>query len=110
MDTPGLLGIDTHHDFDHFITSHTLEQLKKANIIAFVIDGKEGVSSVDEQLSKILFRFDVPKIVLVNKCEGKNKNEYILDASVGLVCHFASTRKKLLLKMNAPSICSPSGA
>jgi GTP-binding protein len=79
MDTPGLLGPDTHHILDHDITSHTLEQLKKADMIAFIIDGKEGINALDQELCKIILRFNTPKVLLINKCDTKNIDEWSLD-------------------------------
>ena len=83
MDTPGLLGEDTNHRLSHAMTSHALQQLGQASMIALIVDGRKGLSATDYDLADLIRQFDVPKMVLVNKCEGRAGEETLCD-----VCSF----------------------
>lgn len=43
--------------------------LEEANVIAFVVDGKKGLSGDDRFIAKMLYKTNKPKILLVNKID-----------------------------------------
>lgn len=45
--------------------------LQRADVILFVVDGREGVTPVDKQLAKWLRRQGRPLLLVANKCESK---------------------------------------
>jgi GTP-binding protein len=53
------------------ILAQTNQALKTADLIFFVIDGREGVTPTDKSLSRWLHKSGKSVILLVNKCEGK---------------------------------------
>ena len=60
--------------------AQTEAALKLADVCLFLIDGRQGVTALDERFAEILRRADKPVILLVNKCEGKQGDEGALEA------------------------------
>jgi len=59
--------------------------LEEADICIFLIDGREGVTALDQRFAEILRKSQKPVIVAVNKCEGSRGDVGALDAwSLGL--------------------------
>lgn len=69
MDTPGLLDAYSDPDLFKTIEQHTYASLKAADVIFFMIDGKDGLSNVDRELAHIVKQHAKRIIVLVNKVE-----------------------------------------
>jgi len=55
--------------------AQTEAALDEADVCVFLIDGREGVTAMDERFADILRKMDKPVILAVNKCEGA-KGEY----------------------------------
>lgn len=55
--------------------AQTEAALDEADVCIFLIDGREGVTAMDERFADILRRHHIPVILAVNKCEG-SKGEY----------------------------------
>lgn len=54
--------------------------LAEADVCLFLIDGREGVTALDQRFGELLRRASKPVILLVNKAEGQRGNDGILDA------------------------------
>jgi len=57
-------------DFEDEIFDQAQEAINEANAIIFVVDGKEGLTPLDEQASEFVRRSGKPVIMLVNKVDG----------------------------------------
>lgn len=62
------------------MTQQSLKALELADIGLFVIDGRAGITSADEEYAKQLRRYDKPIVLVVNKAEGSAANNTLLDA------------------------------
>lgn len=62
------------------IRAQTGRALEAADVVLFVIDGKTGVTPLDETFAGWLRRGDVPVIVVVNKTEGRAGGIEAMDA------------------------------
>ena len=49
----------------------TLRALDEADLVVFVVDAREGVTAVDEDVAKVLRRSGKPVLVGVNKVDGE---------------------------------------
>ena len=59
--------------------------MTEADVIVFVVSGKEGVTDADEYVSKILYRTNKPVILVVNKVDNPEMRSDIYDFySLGL--------------------------
>ena len=57
-------------DFEDEIFEQAREAIEEAHAIIFVVDGKEGLTPLDEQAAEFVRRSDKPVFVLVNKIDG----------------------------------------
>jgi GTP-binding protein len=57
-------------DFEDEIFEQATEAIEEAHAIIFVVDGKEGITPLDEQASEFVRRSGKPVIMLVNKVDG----------------------------------------
>jgi GTP-binding protein len=84
MDTAGLADPDA-SQLTKAMMDQTLAAIAEANLILFVVDGREGCTPYDQDLAHILRRQKKPIIVLANKCEGRHGHLGLSDAlSLGL--------------------------
>ncbi len=83
IDTAGL-----EEAFDDSIQGRMRKQteaaLERADIILFVIDGREGVTPADEHFAQFLRRQKKPVILIVNKCENTKATQTGIGESYGL--------------------------
>ncbi|MFK8030741.1 MAG: ribosome biogenesis GTPase Der [Gammaproteobacteria bacterium] len=68
VDTGGLSG-DT-DGLDGLMAQQTQRAIEEADFIIFMVDGREGLSSSDQQVAQLLRRYDKPLQLVVNKSEG----------------------------------------
>lgn len=68
IDTGGL-GIVDRHDLHPDIHHQIDVAIASAQLILFVVDGRDGVQPLDLQVSEKLRRIETPIMLLVNKCE-----------------------------------------
>jgi len=54
--------------------------LAEADVCLFLIDGREGVTALDQRFGELLRRASKPVILLVNKAEGRRGDDGILEA------------------------------
>ncbi len=83
IDTAGL-----EEAFDDSIQGRMRKQteaaLERADIILFVIDGREGVTPADEHFAQFLRRQKKPVVLIVNKCESDKATQTGIGESYGL--------------------------
>lgn len=84
IDTAGLADPDT-SQLTKCMMDQTLAAIDQADLILFVVDGREGCTPYDQDLAKLIRRQKKPFLVLANKCEGRHGNLGLSDAhSLGL--------------------------
>ncbi len=83
IDTPGLIDPDTTSaapELAEGMKEQTLAAIRQANVVVFVVDGREGCTPYDTDLANLLRKQKKPLIVVANKCEGKHGYHGIADA------------------------------
>ena len=79
VDTAGLEDL-----FDDSLEARMRQQtetaIDEADVICMVTDARAGITPMDEHFAQFLRRCDRPVILLVNKCEGNNAQDSILEA------------------------------
>jgi len=84
IDTAGLADPDS-SQLTKSMMDQTLAAIEEADLILFVVDGREGCTPYDQDLAKLLRRQKNPILVLANKCEGRHGHLGLSDAhSLGL--------------------------
>ncbi|MEW4489893.1 ribosome biogenesis GTPase Der [Thalassoglobus sp. JC818] len=68
VDTGGI-GIVDSDDLSDDIEKQIDFALQEADLILFVVDGQTGLTALDKLVSERLRKIDVPKLVVVNKCD-----------------------------------------
>lgn len=53
--------------------------INEADVIIFLTNGREGVTSADEEVAKILYRANKPVVLAVNKIDNPDMRDYIYD-------------------------------
>ncbi|MBU8907228.1 ribosome biogenesis GTPase Der [Desertibacillus haloalkaliphilus] len=53
--------------------------IKEADVIVFIVNGREGVTSADEEVAKILFRSKKPIVLGVNKIDNPDMQEQLYE-------------------------------
>ncbi|MCB9990502.1 MAG: ribosome biogenesis GTPase Der [Rhodospirillales bacterium] len=83
IDTAGL-----EESFDESIQGRMRRQteaaLKQADVILFLVDGRSGITPLDEHFAAFLRRQNVPVILGVNKCENERVTQAALAEAYGL--------------------------
>lgn len=72
MPTEGPAGI---RGFEADILAQTDAALAKAAVVAFVVDGKDGLLPLDEHLAAHIRRKNLPTLCVVNKVDGMEKED-----------------------------------
>lgn len=76
---------DEKHGVEVRMRAQTEMALSEADICIFLIDGREGVTALDERFAEILRKSGKPVILAVNKCEGRRGDDGAVEAwSLGL--------------------------
>ena len=76
---------DQKHGVEARMRAQTEAALAEAELIIFLIDGREGVTALDERFAAIVRKAGKPVILAVNKCEGSRGEDGALEAwSLGL--------------------------
>lgn len=79
IDTAGLYTGSKLSDFEKSVNKKTELAIKNADVLLFVVDGKDGLNVEDSNISKFLRKKGKPVILLVNKADSKNTNTNIDD-------------------------------
>jgi GTP-binding protein len=85
IDTPGLFDPNTDNVATFLIDGmrhQALSGVEEADVILFIIDGRQGCTPYDHDLAEHLRRQKKPVLVVVNKCEGNQGIQGITDAAV----------------------------
>lgn len=77
IDTGGV--INTNEDFNKDIKMQAELAIDEADLILFVVDGKNGLDSSDYYIRDMLIRSKKEVIVVVNKLDNKKRNEAIYE-------------------------------
>ena len=70
VDTGGLFGSTT-DPLHELVVEHGLKALESADVVVFVVDGREGLVSGDEQIAERIRQINVPVILVVNKTDDR---------------------------------------
>jgi GTP-binding protein len=70
VDTGGLFGATT-DPLHVLVVEQGLRAIESADVIVFVVDGREGLVPGDEQIAQRLRQLDVPVVVAVNKTDDR---------------------------------------
>lgn len=79
IDTAGLADPDASY-LTKAMMNQTQAAVEEADIILFVVDGREGCTPYDQELANLLRRQSKPILLLANKCEGHHGHLGISDA------------------------------
>ena len=77
IDTAGIEN-KKHTPLEEGMKAQVIEALFKADVAIFMIDGREGVTPLEQSFVGFLRKINLPVVLVVNKCEGK---EGVLGAS-----------------------------
>ncbi len=77
VDTGGLSGEE--HVLDARMADQTLEAVKEADLVVFMVDGRAGLNPVDEEIADLLRRQAGPVVLCVNKIDGVGEDKALLD-------------------------------
>lgn len=53
--------------------------IKEADVIIFIVNGREGITSADQEVAKLLFRSDKPVVLGVNKVDNPEMQEHLYE-------------------------------
>ncbi len=78
VDTGGVVeGSDD--EMDRAIRGQAMAAIEEADAILFLVDGKEGISALDERLAAVLRKADKPVVLAVNKVDNLPHDNRYLD-------------------------------
>lgn len=72
IDTGGYL-LDNEDSFNSEIRKQVSLAIDEADVILFLVDGKEGITPMDEDVAQLLRRTDKPVLLVVNKIDTADK-------------------------------------
>ena len=72
VDTGGI-EVGSDDDFQASITSQAFTATNEADVIVFLVDGRTGINTDDEEVARILRRSDKPVFLAVNKLDTPNR-------------------------------------
>ena len=68
IDTGGIGIVDVGELTDEVDTQIRIA-IEQANVIMFVVEGPAGITALDQEVSRRLWKIDKPKLLVVNKCD-----------------------------------------
>ncbi|TAK14867.1 MAG: ribosome biogenesis GTPase Der [Acidobacteria bacterium] len=74
VDTGGLFGA-TKDPLHAMVVAHGLKALRSADILVFVVDGREGIQTGDEEIAQQLRKYGHPVVLAVNKTDAKKASQ-----------------------------------
>ena len=78
VDTGGVVDKDA-HQFAKETTEQAKRAMEEADVIVFVVDGKEGLTPLDEEVARLLRRWKKPVILAVNKIDEPFMEDRVYD-------------------------------
>ena len=76
IDTGGYIPKDL-DIFNFEVRKQAIEAISESNLILFLVDGKQGITSTDHDLAKAIIITDKPYIFAVNKCDILDRDNQI---------------------------------
>jgi GTPase len=73
VDTGGLHD-DSSGDIEVLITRQALLAVEAADAVLFMVDAREGLTALDEDIARRLRQYNTPIHLVINKAEGSDKN------------------------------------
>ncbi len=77
IDTGGLSGEP--ETLDAAMADQTLQAVVEADLVVFLVDGRDGATSIDEDIADVLRRMAKPVLLCVNKTDGIGDDQASLD-------------------------------
>ncbi|KIX85706.1 hypothetical protein J120_02145 [candidate division TM6 bacterium JCVI TM6SC1] len=75
-DTGGLDSFSSKDPITDLVYKKALDQLQNADVIVFVCDALQGITTQDRAIAKLLYKIGKPVILLVNKIDNKKSQEH----------------------------------
>lgn len=63
------------------MTAHSMLAIEEANVVLFVVDGRAGITPVDQHFAGILRKTGKPVVIAVNKAEGRAGDATVMEAN-----------------------------
>ena len=78
VDTGGLFGAskDPLHEL---VVLHGRRAIERADVIVFIVDGREGLVSGDEEIAKVARKRNVPVLLVINKIDDRRARDAALE-------------------------------
>lgn len=64
---------------DTSIREQAMVAISEADLVVFVVDGRDGVTTFDEDIANILRASKKPTIIIVNKCDNTTQDNYAFE-------------------------------
>ncbi|RLA45674.1 MAG: ribosome biogenesis GTPase Der [Gammaproteobacteria bacterium] len=77
IDTGGITGNEVGLDWE--MASQSLQAMDEADIIFLMVDAREGLCAVDEEIARMLRQKSCPVVLVVNKIDGVDPNIALAD-------------------------------
>ena len=77
IDTGGITGNEAGLDWE--MASQSLQAMEEADIIFLMVDAREGLCAVDEEIARMLRQKSCPVVLVVNKIDGVDPNIAMAD-------------------------------
>ncbi|MCA9118367.1 MAG: 50S ribosome-binding GTPase, partial [Planctomycetaceae bacterium] len=78
IDTGGI-GINDVDDLDEEIEQQIQAAIETATAVVFVVDGQQGLTPLDEEVSRRLWKLDRPVMLVVNKCDSTRLDREVFE-------------------------------
>jgi GTP-binding protein len=78
VDTGGMFGASA-DPLHALVFAHGRKALTDADLIVFVVDGREGLVAADEEIARTLRGLDVPVVLAINKTDDRRAQERSLE-------------------------------
>ena len=76
IDTGGLFG---DHELAEVLTEHTLQAVREADLVLFMLDALDGITAADQEILAFLRRRNVRFVCAVNKADGVPEAQIMAD-------------------------------
>ncbi len=84
VDTGGIVE-DAVSDIDGAVRQQAIAAMENADLLVFMVDGREGVHPLDEHISELLRKQEIPVLLVVNKVDNlPDSTEHLEFYSLGL--------------------------
>jgi GTP-binding protein len=77
IDTGGLSGVK--EDLDSLMARQSWQAVEEADLVFFLVDGREGLNAADEVVAEALRRTGKPRVLVVNKTDGIDAEAALLE-------------------------------